>query len=63
MRFQGSTEPELLEVRSGLLGHRLRLIPVGDVVEIQPKQRRVIVEDSTHNNEKTAGTPTRRERR
>ena len=43
VRFQGSIEPELLEVRSGLLGHRLRLIPVRDVLEILPKQRRIIV--------------------
>ena len=47
VRFKGSTEPELLEVRSGLLGHRLRLIPARDVVEILPKQRRVIVRDRT----------------
>jgi len=47
VRFQGSIEPELLEVRSGLLGYRLRLIPVGDVIEILPKQRRVTVRDRT----------------
>jgi hypothetical protein len=41
--FSGSIEPELLEVRSGLLNHRLLMIPVEDVLEILPKQRRVIV--------------------
>jgi hypothetical protein len=29
VRFEGSIEAELLEVRSGLLGHRHRLIPRG----------------------------------
>jgi len=31
-----------------VLNHRLRLIPVREVVEILPKQRRVIVRDRTH---------------
>ena len=39
LRFRGSIEPELLEVRSGLLGHRLRLIPVERVDEIMPHQK------------------------
>jgi hypothetical protein len=43
VRFKGSLEPTFLEVRAGLLGHRLLLIPVGDVLEILPKQRRIIV--------------------
>jgi hypothetical protein len=43
VRFQGSIEPALLEVRAGLLGHRLLLIPVGDVIEILPKQRLIRV--------------------
>ena len=47
VRFQGSIEPELLEVRAGLLGHRLVLIPVAQVQEIQPKQRRIIVRART----------------
>jgi hypothetical protein len=43
VRFQGSIEPEFLEVRAGLLGHRLLLIPVEEVKEILPTQRRIIL--------------------
>jgi hypothetical protein len=43
LRFRGSIEPELLEVRTGLFGRRLLLIPVEQVKEILPKQRRVIL--------------------
>jgi ribosomal 30S subunit maturation factor RimM len=46
LRFQASTEPELLEVRTGRFGKR-RLIPVEDVQEILPKQRRIIVQSRT----------------
>jgi hypothetical protein len=40
LRFHASTEPELLEVRSGRFGKRL-LIPVEQVEQIDPKKRRV----------------------
>ena len=43
MRFQGSLEPELLEVRSGLFGRRALLIPVERVEEIVPDQRLIIL--------------------
>jgi hypothetical protein len=43
LRFQGSIEPELLEVRAGLLGHRLLLIPVAEVKAILPRERRVVL--------------------
>jgi hypothetical protein len=42
LRFRASIEPELLEVRTGLLGKRL-LIPVEQVQQIEPKTRQVIV--------------------
>jgi hypothetical protein len=47
VRFRRSIKPELLEVRAGLFSHRRRLIPVEDVVEILPKQRRIIVRART----------------
>jgi hypothetical protein len=47
VRFEGSIEPTFLEVRAGLLSHRLLLIPVEEVVEILPKQRRIIVQART----------------
>ena len=47
VRFQGSMRPELLEVRAGLLSYRLLLIPVEDVQEILPKQRRILVRSQT----------------
>ena len=45
LRFRGSTEPELLEVRSGLLGKRL-LIPVEHVSKIEPSTRQVLLASS-----------------
>ena len=42
LRFRASIEPELLEVRTGLLGKRL-LIPVEHVQQIEPKTRQVIL--------------------
>jgi len=42
LRFQASTEPELLEVRTRLLGKRL-LIPVEQVEQIDPATRRIIL--------------------
>src|SRR5712691_1525347 len=41
LRFHASIEPELLEVRTRLLGKRL--IPVDWVQQIQPRTRRIIV--------------------
>jgi hypothetical protein len=43
LRFQGSIEPELLEVRTGFLGRRRLLIPVERVEEIVPKRKLVIL--------------------
>ena len=46
VRFSPSTnEPELLEVKTGLLGRTLILLSVEDVTEIDPEQKRVIVSD------------------
>jgi hypothetical protein len=42
LRFQATTEPELLEVRAGRFGKRL-LIPVEEVEQIDPAQRRVVL--------------------
>ena len=41
-RFYASTEPELLEVRSGRFGKRL-LIPVEQAKQIDPEQGRVVL--------------------
>jgi hypothetical protein len=44
LRFRDSIEPELLEVRTGLFGRRLLLIPpVERVDQILPKERRIIL--------------------
>jgi membrane protein YdbS with pleckstrin-like domain len=42
-RFKGSIEPELLEVRTGFLGHRVLLIPVERVEEILPREKLIIL--------------------
>jgi hypothetical protein len=39
IRFDSAAKPELLEVRAGLLGRRLLLIPVGQIEEIRPEQK------------------------
>ena len=39
LRFRASIEPEQLEVRTGLLGRRVLLIPVERVKEIVPEQK------------------------
>jgi hypothetical protein len=43
IRFGDSAEPEVLEVRAGLLGRRTLLIPVSDVETIISKERRLIL--------------------
>jgi hypothetical protein len=43
VRFGDSAEPEVLEVRAGLLGRRTLLISVADVETIIPEERRVIL--------------------
>ena len=43
IRFGPSSEPQLLEVRAGLLGRRLLLIPVGQVHEIVPEEKRILL--------------------
>jgi hypothetical protein len=45
LRFRASTEPELLEVRTGLLGKRL-LIPVEQVEQIEPSTRKILLSSS-----------------
>ena len=42
LRFTGSIEPDLLEVRTGLFGRRVMLIPV-EREEIIPEQKLIIV--------------------
>ena len=41
VRYGASAEPEVLEVRAGLLGRRRLLLPVADVAAIVPDERRV----------------------
>ena len=46
LRFNGSIEPDLLEVRTGLFGRRVLLIPVEQVEELLPKKRRIVLRAS-----------------
>ena len=46
LRFNGSIEPDLLEVRTGLFGRRVLLIPVEQVKELLPKKRRIVLRAS-----------------
>jgi hypothetical protein len=56
LRFRGSLEPELLEVRSGLFGRRVLLIPVERVSEVVPKEKRVLLRpDSLPSNSDADG--------
>jgi len=43
IRFGSSAKLESLEVRAGLLGRRLLLIPVEQVKEIVPEQKRIVL--------------------
>ena len=38
LRFNGSIEPDLLEVRTGLFGRRVVLIPVEQVEQLAPNR-------------------------
>ena len=46
LRFKGSLEPDQLEVRTGLFGRRVLLIPVEQVEELLPKEKRVVLHAS-----------------
>jgi hypothetical protein len=47
IRYESRTDrPDVLEVRSGRLGHRLLLVPVGDVEAIDPDEEVVIVSEA-----------------
>jgi hypothetical protein len=46
LRFNGSIEPDLLEVRTGLFGRRVVLIPVEQVEELLPKEKRILLRAS-----------------
>lgn len=46
LRFRGSIEPDLLEVRTGLFGRRVLLISVEQVEELLPKKRRIVLRAS-----------------
>lgn len=46
IRFGSAADPEVLEVRAGLLGRRTLLIPVADVESVVPEQRRLIFRES-----------------
>jgi membrane protein YdbS with pleckstrin-like domain len=43
LRFRGSIEPDQLEVRNGLLGRRVVLIPVERVEDIMPEQKPIVL--------------------
>jgi hypothetical protein len=44
LRFSGSIEPELLEVRSGFLGRRSLLVPVEWVEQIVPERKLILLQ-------------------
>jgi len=46
VRFGSSSEPDILEVRAGLLGRRLLLVPVHEIEEMIPEEKRIIVRAS-----------------
>ena len=46
VRFGSSSEPDVLEVRAGLFGRRLLLVPVREVEEIISEQKRIILRAS-----------------
>ena len=46
VRFGSSSEPEVLEVRAGLLGRRLLLVPVHEIKEMIPEEKRIILRAS-----------------
>ena len=46
VRFGSSGQAEVIEVRAGLLGQRTLLIPAGEVAEVSPEQRRLILRGS-----------------
>jgi hypothetical protein len=46
LRFRGSIEPDLLEVRTGLFGRRVVLISVEQVEELLPQKRRIVLRAS-----------------
>ena len=48
IRFGRTAEPEVLEVRAGLLGRRTLLIPVSDIEEILPEERLLRLGESPH---------------
>jgi hypothetical protein len=48
IRFGDSAEPEVLEVRAGLLGRRMLLISIADVETIIPDERRLILQGHPH---------------
>jgi hypothetical protein len=43
IRFGSEADPEALEVGAGLLGRRRLLIPVSEVAQILPEERRLIL--------------------
>jgi hypothetical protein len=49
LRFNGSIEPDLLEVRTGLFGRRVLLIAVEQVEELLPREKRVVLRAQASN--------------
>lgn len=48
IRVPGLSRPAGLAVRCGLFGRRIVLIPAGEVAEIDPERRRVLLRSSPH---------------
>jgi hypothetical protein len=46
IRFGATAEPEALEIRAGMLGRRTLIVPVSEVEEVIPEQRRLILRGS-----------------
>lgn len=47
IRLDSSAKPELLEVRAGLLGRRLLLTPIGQIEEVVPEKKRIVLSGSS----------------
>jgi hypothetical protein len=44
IRFGSTAEPEALEVRAGLLGRRVLLIPISEIEDVIPEERRLVLQ-------------------
>jgi hypothetical protein len=60
VRYERSTEPQLLEVRVGAFGRKLLLVPVEEVEAILPEEKRVVLHRTRAPGEAVAAAGARR---